>query len=285
LVKQFTLTPKEVIIVYSDASATGCGALVLNKPVLNMVHHWNLHERSRSYTWREAQAIVIYLNLHKQIFAGKTIKWYTDNQGVTAVIAKGSMKVDLHLCSLEIFETCLKHNITLSVDWVPRTENQQADLLSKTQDQDDWGVDHRIFNQFNISQGPITLDVFASNISSKTQKFYSLYWCENTAGVDAFAYDWAGECCWVVPPPYFIPKAIRHMKQCGAHGIMVLPRWQASVFWPVIHNGKSWQPGITLLQEYIKPANFFIACFYGNDKFTAKPFNGNVLVLRVNFAK
>ena len=127
------------------------------------------------------------------------------------------------------------------------------------------------------------LDVFASNITAKTQKFFSRYWCENSAGVDAFAYDWSKQICWEVPPPYLIPKTIKHMQMCHANGIMIVPKWKASVFWPTLHNGKSWKVGISLIKEFSKPANFFLSCLYGNDKFTAKPFDGNVLVLLIDF--
>ena len=67
VVSPMPLVPKiarNMTIVYSDASATGCGALVLHNLALNMVYHWQLHERERSSTWREIKAIVIFLNLH-----------------------------------------------------------------------------------------------------------------------------------------------------------------------------------------------------------------------------
>ena len=263
VVVQMPLVPdnaRKVLIIFSDASATGCGALVVGRPDLNMVHHWQFQERARSSTWREIKAITIFIELHKHLFKNNALKWYTDNLGVTSVIVKGSMKPDLHLCSLEIFEVCLQNDIMLSVDWVPRTNNEPADYLSKIQDQDDWGIDHRIFNQLNESHGPIVLDVFASNLTAKTQKFYSKYWCENSAGVDAFAYEWKEGTCWVVPPFYLVNKAIRHMKHCHAIGILIVPRWQSAVFWPALHDGTNWKQGISLIKEFIKPTNFFTAC-------------------------
>jgi hypothetical protein len=198
---------RETLIIYSDASATGCGALVLNNKALDMVHQWNPQERLYSSTWRELKAIAIYINIHKLLFKGKALKWYTDNLGVTSVIIKGSMKLDLHLCSLEIYESCIKFDILLSVDWVPRKDNVDADRLSKQEDVDDWGVDHGIYNVFNTSHGPFTVDIFATNITAKSQKFYSRYWCDKSSGVDAFAYDWGSETCWLVPPPrHWCPK-------------------------------------------------------------------------------
>jgi hypothetical protein len=64
---------RELLIVYSDASAVGCGAFILNHRSYDMVHHWQLEERSFSSTWREIKAIVIFLTLHSAFFVGKSV--------------------------------------------------------------------------------------------------------------------------------------------------------------------------------------------------------------------
>ena len=108
---------------------------------------------------------------------------------------------DLHLSSLEIFELCLKNQIRLTVDWIPREINEEADALSKVTDTDDWQIDNRIFNYVNKLYGAFSIDLFASNLSHKTKRFYSKYWCLGSEGVDAFAYNWGDENCCAVPPP------------------------------------------------------------------------------------
>ena len=286
VVKPMPLVPdsaRVLLIVYSDASAVGCGAFILEYREYDMMHHWTLDERSLSSTWREIRALVIFLKLHHNFFKDKSLKWYTDNQGVTTVVKKGSMKLDLHVCALEIFEVCLRNNIQLSVDWVPREQNKEADSLSRVEDPDDWGIDIRIFSAFNKSHGPFTVDVFASNITKQLPKFYSKYWCEGSAGVDAFAYSWKSENCWLVPPPGLIPRTLAHMKFSNAKGILVAPRWQSAVFWPLLHSGSSWNNGISLVHDYNRPSNFFKSCIYGNDVFSEKPFAGTIMILKIDF--
>ena len=271
------------LVIYSDASSTGCGALVNGRPDLNMIHPWNLLEITRSSTWREIEAIRIYLAIHKAEFKNLSIKWYTDNKGVTSVLKKGSMCSDLNVCALQIHAICVEYHIDISIDWVPREKNEQADALSKGQDHDDWAVHDRIFKLFNKTHGPFTLDPFASNLTKKTAKFFSRFWCEGSAGVDGLAYSWKNETVWVVPPPRLIPKILVHMKKCKASGIMVLPRWQSAIFWPLLNNGKKWAPGISVVAEYQNPNNFFIQGTFGNDVFSEKTFKSNVLVLKVNY--
>jgi hypothetical protein len=272
-------------IIYSDASGTGCGAFIQGEPEANMVHHWTETEKLASSTWREAQAVVLFLEVHASRFKGSNLKWYTDNQGVPSVIKKGSMKEDLNLCAMQILQTCLAHKINVSIDWVPRTLNVEADELSKIIDQDDWQIQPHIFKFMNNKFGPFSIDLFASNLSHQTQKFYSKYWCQGTSGVDAFAFDWGKETCWVVPPPVLIPRVLRHMQSCQAEGVMIIPRWQSSVFWPLLHNGESWSFGISVLLEYKNPKNFFKRGPYGNEVFTENNFQSNVLILKLKFSE
>ena len=140
-----------------------------------------------------------------------------------------------------------------------------------------------IFQLLNCRHGPFTLDPFASNITKKVTKFYSRIWCQGSQGVDAFAYSWQNEVCWLVPPPKLIPRTIKHMRQCKARGILIVPKWQSAIFWPIIHDGSEWRNGISLLLEYVKPKNFFIKAAGGNNLFNENAFTSNVLVLNVNF--
>jgi hypothetical protein len=126
----------------------------------------------------------------------------------------------------------------------------EADLLSKTVDSDDWSVQNHIFKFLNAKYGPFTIDLFASNLSKKVDRFFAKYWCKGNVGVDAFAYNWKNENCWIVPPPSLVAKTIKHLKCCQAKGVLVVPRWQTAMYWPIIHNGKTWQKGIKLLLEY-----------------------------------
>jgi hypothetical protein len=119
----------QTMIVYSDASDSGCGAYVEGDMGFNMFHQWNDVEREASSTWREIKAIVLFLGIHAKQFAGKKLKWYTDNLGITSIIRKGSMKADLNNCALEIFGFCLQNDIQISLDWVPRSQNTQADEM------------------------------------------------------------------------------------------------------------------------------------------------------------
>ena len=277
------LHPEYTHVVYSDASAFGCGAYIVGEPDSSMFHAWTELEKASSSTWRETQAVYLFLSIHEDNFRNGKIKWYSDNQGVASVVHKGSMCRDLNLCATSILQVCLQNNIQLSINWVPRDENIEADALSKFIDSDDWSIQSHIFKLLNTRHGPFTLDAFASNLTKQVPKFYSKFWCHGTAGVDAFAYNWHDENSWIVPPPKLIPTVIKHMKHCKARGILVVPRWQTSCYWPLLHNGLSWIPCVKLVLEYSHPKNFFSPAPGGNKIFTELTFQSNIIVLAVDF--
>ena len=60
---------------------------------------------------------------------------------MSAVIVKvGSMKFDLQLLVVKMYSNCLVHGIDLYIDWIPRTENSQADFISKIRECIDWQI-------------------------------------------------------------------------------------------------------------------------------------------------
>ena len=50
------------------------------------------------------------------------------------------MKEHLHILALDIFQTAKDNNVDIEVEWIPRTQNERADYLSKIVDYDDWTV-------------------------------------------------------------------------------------------------------------------------------------------------
>jgi ribonuclease HI len=43
---------------------------------------------------------------------------------------------------------CIRKNISLEVEWIPREQNQTADAYSKVFDYDDWSISDKFFDFF-----------------------------------------------------------------------------------------------------------------------------------------
>lgn len=221
-------------IAFSDASNTGYGGYVVNTPVSVAHGMWTESEKKMSSTWRELFAVkhVLFSMLH--IFEGKRVKWFTDNQNVEKIVNKGSMRLDLQEIAFSIFQLCLKHNISICIEWIPRNFNDRADLISRIIDFDDWGVSTFIFSYLDSVWGPHEIDWFASDYNNKLPVFYSRYWNMYSSGVDAFTADWFGVRGWFVPPVCIVHRVLLYMKQCCAYGTLIVPLWRSASFWPYL---------------------------------------------------
>jgi hypothetical protein len=63
-------------------------------------------------------------------------------------------KTVLQELALDIFSACLKFNVNIDMVWIPRSENDRADYLSRICDHYDWGISDVIFELVESLWGP-----------------------------------------------------------------------------------------------------------------------------------
>ena len=136
---------------------------------------WEPPECSQSSTWRELAAIDSFAPILK----GSLVKWFTDSQRAA------------------------EHSIRLEVQWIPRTENEKADYISRLIDFDDWQITHDLFLSLEELWGPHTVDCFANYYTAKLPRFFSRFWNPGASGIDFFAQELSSqnsaENCLVAP--------------------------------------------------------------------------------------
>lgn len=100
------------VIMYSDVSNVAGAAYTVE--LENKVCHkmWNEIEKKQSPTWREMRAIEQALLSFKDVFQGKNLKWYTDNQICVRIIQSESMKEPLQISAFSIFSICNENGIS-----------------------------------------------------------------------------------------------------------------------------------------------------------------------------
>ena len=221
-------------IVYSDASATGCAAFIAidDTPVSHI--NWDSLQMNQSSTWRELHCVSFALKSFAHLLSGCDVKWFTDNQAVPSIVHSGSMKEHLHILALDIFQTAKDNKIDIEVEWIPRTQNERADYLSKIVDYDEWTVKDCYFHAVTSVWGPCSVDCFASYKNRKVPRFYSKYFNPDSLGVDSLAFSWVGETCWLVPPVSLVKKVILHVCLCCCRGFLVVPYWLSAHYWPLL---------------------------------------------------
>ena len=229
--------PKVLNVIKGDASSSGCGSILNNQFLAARL--FSVDEKETHSTFRELTNIHFSIHAFLNDIKDSSVKFLVDSQSAARIIEVGSMKPDLQWFASEIFFLCFQNNISLSVEWIPREQNQDADWASRVADIidiEDWGITDSFYTFLNNSYGPFSLDAFANFYNRKCPRFYSLFHCPGSLGVDALTYDWQGETVLLVPPVNAIGKALTHLKTCKAKGVLIAPKWPSSYFWPMLLN-------------------------------------------------
>jgi hypothetical protein len=131
-----------------------------------------------------------------------------DNMSVVSYIRKmGGPKEELSTVVEPILQEGLMHHMRYLSEWMPGTE-MPADAWSRElalHDSADWEVDHSIFAAITRKLKFLpTLDLFASRLNRKCDRYYSFRCDPSCAGVDALSDDkcWRDTAAYAAPPPH-----------------------------------------------------------------------------------
>ncbi|XP_068757760.1 uncharacterized protein [Montipora capricornis] len=99
--------------VYSDASATGGGAIIDFNNDFVCHKTWSENEKGQSSTWRELSVIEFSLQSFASVLEGSHVNWFTDSQVAAKIVEVGSMKLGLHKMARRIFDICILSGIPI----------------------------------------------------------------------------------------------------------------------------------------------------------------------------
>lgn len=161
----------------------------------------------------------------------KLIYWMTDSTNVVAFLEKGSSRVHIQKLVFEIVINLSKLNSKIQPIHLFRNDERilNVDKISKTADSDDWSID--AFSFANLKRRyNLEVDLFASNTNARLPIYFSKFWSEGCAGVDAFAHVWNG-ILWICPPISLLPRIANEIRKRPCQGIIVIPDWPTSSFY------------------------------------------------------
>ncbi|VDI59226.1 Hypothetical predicted protein [Mytilus galloprovincialis] len=226
--------------IFCDASDVGFGGYITPFAESHFENfetfgNWTKSEMGESSTWRELECVRRVLNKFKNVTENKQIIINSDNKNVEHILKVGSKKLKLQSIATSIIDFCEVQKINLTPNWIPRTENNDADYLSRVMDHDDWGIETSIYHYLCNLWDICTVDRFATHYNSQCERFNSKVWCPGTEAVDAFTQFWGNDVNWLVPPPILITKTLNKLKQDNAKGTLIVPEWTSAPYWPILH--------------------------------------------------
>jgi hypothetical protein len=236
--------------VYYDAGGQGWGGQLQIGSDRHETHgSWEPHEEHAltSSTWRELNALLRLLRAFEKFLSHCTAIARGDAQNVFWILSKGgSPKEHLQAVCLKIFWLCVERHIDLRSEWIPRTENQLADYLSKICNSDDFGLSTDAFAFIASRFGTCSVDRFASQHNAKFLRF-AFYWCPLAEACNAFTQDWGvSERSYCFPPPHLVARTLQHARACRAHITLVVLGWRTAPWWPLlcgsVESGRGFAP-------------------------------------------
>jgi hypothetical protein len=237
-------------VLYYDAGADGWGGHLTVDGVEHRAHgFWEADERHgvRSSTWRELEGLYRLLQSVSHLLEGFTVLARGDALNVFFILLKGGSQAEhLQQICLRLFWFCQEHRIDLHPDWIPREKNLLADYLSKVQEVDDFSLQPAVFERIMRDFAPLDFDRFASAHNAQLPVFNSEYWCPESAGVNAFTFDWSGSHNFCFPPPRLVARTLQHALECRARIVLVVLDWKSQPWWPLLVStgGREWSAAV-----------------------------------------
>ena len=81
----------------------------------------------------------------------------------------------------------------------------------------------KLFEKIVGSFGLVTIDLFASRVNCKVNRYCSYNPEPEATGIDAFSYCWTMETFYVLPPFSIIPKALSKIEAEMATEVLIVP--------------------------------------------------------------
>jgi hypothetical protein len=241
------------MVLIGDASKQGWGAYREDNGD-SAEGFWTAAEAAQSSNGRELDTPLLALKAWKLEIrklprnpAGKIwVKYKSDNQVTVAYLnKKGGPSQRLTDKLRPTLKWTEAENIELTSEYLPGKANSTADLYSRRGlDRHDWRVKQRYVDRLQQRWGAFAVDAFASRLSARVQRFWSLRREPGSAAVDAFAQDWseAGH-MWVCPPPNQIARVIRKARDTpGCQIALCTPDWPTAPWWPLVTAQYSGRP-------------------------------------------
>ena len=229
--------PSRVLVLQTDASGkVGWGAALKARPKLARGYH-----KEEEIDWeiniKELYTVLMGILSFREIIQGRMLECQVDSSIAQADLANGGgpnvqmndlvKRIHLELASIgaSLYEAI----------WIKGSLlNQKADQMSHWRDQDNWELAISTVELLRQVFGPWDVDQFADQHNAKAPVFNSLFYTPGTAAVDAFSQDWGHVMNLLVPPLYLVMRVLQHLIKDQAQGILVVPRWEAQPWWPLL---------------------------------------------------
>ena len=221
----------------TDASKSGWGCTVNGIPTGGC---WTPEEADRHINYLEAKAVFLGLKSFSDQLSNKHVRVLVDNTTAMARINQmGTRHSDaLNRLVIEIWQSCMHHNIWLTVAYIPEKDKIIVDSESrKSCRETEWALNPQIYHDAIAELGKIPdIDLFASRLNYKCKLYVSYQPDPGAFAINAFHLSWNSLNFYAFPPVCIIQKVLHKIQEDSATGLVLVPYWPTQAWWPYLTN-------------------------------------------------
>jgi len=221
--------------LYSDASLHGWGA---HLGALSVSGLWTAAEARMHINALELEAVSRGLAHFAHVLRGSSVVVCGDNTTALAYIRNqgGTFSDTLSIQAETLCRWVHRHDLTLSVQFVPGQMNLVADLLSRSSQvlPTEWTIAHHALHRVWARWGKSMVDLFANSFTHRLPLYCSPVQDPAAWRRDAFAFSWAGLDAYAFPPTALIPKVLVKFRQDRPTLTLITPFWPKATWFPEV---------------------------------------------------
>lgn len=158
-----------------------------------------------------------------------------DNTTALACINRmGSIQYpQLNFLTRQIWNWCEKRNLWMHASYVCSRENKADESSRCFSLETEWELSSIAFLKITKVLGNPTIDLFASRLNTKCDKYVSWRQDPNSIAVDSFTISWKNIFFYAFPPFSLILRVLNKIIVDQAAGIIVVPYWPSQPWFPL----------------------------------------------------
>lgn len=219
--------------IFSDASLTGWGAYCQGEKTHGW---WNLDERNENINMLELRAAFNALKCFASNYQSCQVLLRIDNTTAISYINRmgGVQFKNLSEIAKEIWQWCEKKNLWIFASYIKSKDNFIADKESRIlPPETEWELNNKYFQLIAEKYGNFDIDLFATSVNNKCDKFVSWFKDPNSIAIDAFTISWTKHYFYAFPPFSIILKVLNKIIHDKAEGILIIPLWPTQPWFPL----------------------------------------------------
>lgn len=219
--------------IFTDSSSTGWGVYCNGERAHGF---WSVKEIKHHINYLELLAVFNGLKCFARNVFKCSILLRIDNTTAISYINRmgGIRHKKLSKLSRKIWQWCEARDLWIFASYIASKQNVEADNESRAKYiETEYSLNDRVFKEIVDTFGTPEIDLFASNINAKVQKYVSWKRDPASIAVDAFTISWKNTYFYAFPPFSLVARVLNKIITERAEGIVIVPFWKTQPWFPI----------------------------------------------------